>query len=254
MTHYDLVVVGTGSGNTIVTKQFADWKVAIVERGTFGGTCLNVGCIPTKMFVHTADLAAIPSGSSRFGVDEQVTAVHWPEIRDRIFGRIDPISASGSEYRRHHPNNANMTVYDGTGRFTAEGELTVTSPADGQSEVLTADRFVLAAGSRPIVPFIPGLAETGFHTSETIMRLEQLPRRLAIIGSGFVAAEFAHVFSSLGVEVTVIARSDLMLRHEDLEIATRYTEIAMRRYDVRRNHDTVRVLRRDDGAIVLEML
>jgi mycothione reductase len=227
VTHYDLVVVGTGSGNTIVTKQFADWKVAIVERGTFGGTCLNVGCIPTKMFVHTADLAAVPSESSRFGIDEKVTAVHWPEIRDRIFGRIDPISASGSEYRRHHANNANVTLYNGTGRFSAEGELTVTPPDDGQTEVLTADRFVLAAGSRPIVPFIPGLVETGFHTSETVMRLEQLPRRLAIIGSGFVAAEFAHVFSSLGVEVTVIARSDLMLRHEDKEIATRYTELAV---------------------------
>ncbi|HEY0617313.1 MAG TPA: FAD-dependent oxidoreductase, partial [Kribbella sp.] len=254
MTHYDLVVVGTGSGNTIVTKQFADWKVAIVERGTFGGTCLNVGCIPTKMFVHTADLAAVPSDSSRFGIDEKVTAVHWPEIRDRIFGRIDPISASGSEYRRHHANNANVTLYEGTGRFTAEGELTVTPADDGQTEVLTADRFVLAAGSRPIVPFIPGLVETGFHTSETVMRLEQLPRRLAIIGSGFVAAEFAHVFSSLGVEVTVIARSDLMLRHEDKEIATRYTELAVQRYDVRLNHDTVRVLRRPDGAIALEML
>jgi mycothione reductase len=249
-----LVVVGTGSGNTIVTKQFADWKVAIVERGTFGGTCLNVGCIPTKMFVHTADLAAVPSDSSRFGIDEKVTAVHWPEIRDRIFGRIDPISASGSEYRRHHANNANVTLYEGTGRFTAEGELTVTPADDGQTEVLTADRFVLAAGSRPIVPFIPGLVETGFHTSETVMRLEQLPRRLAIIGSGFVAAEFAHVFSSLGVEVTVIARSDLMLRHEDKEIATRYTELAVQRYDVRLNHDTVRVLRRPDGAIALEML
>jgi mycothione reductase len=249
-----LVVVGTGSGNTIVTKQFADWKVAIVERGTFGGTCLNVGCIPTKMFVHTADLAAVPSQSSRFGIDEKVTAVHWPEIRDRIFGRIDPISASGSEYRRHHANNANVTLYNGTGRFSAEGELTVTPPDDGQTEVLTADRFVLAAGSRPIVPFIPGLVETGFHTSETVMRLEQLPRRLAIIGSGFVAAEFAHVFSSLGVEVTVIARSDLMLRHEDKEIATRYTELAVQRYDVRLNHDTVRVLRRPDGAIALEML
>jgi mycothione reductase len=248
------VVVGTGSGNTIVTKQFADWKVAIVERGTFGGTCLNVGCIPTKMFVHTADLAAVPSESSRFGIDEKVTAVHWPEIRDRIFGRIDPISASGSEYRRHHANNANVTLYEGTGRFTAEGELTVTRADDGQTEVLTADRFVLAAGSRPIVPFIPGLVETGFHTSETVMRLEQLPRRLAIIGSGFVAAEFAHVFSSLGVEVTVIARSDLMLRHEDKEIATRYTELAVQRYDVRLNHDTVRVLRRPDGAIALEML
>ena len=73
--------------------------MAIVERGIFGGTCLNVGCIPTKMFVHTADLAATPSHSSRLGVDEALTGVRWPDIRDRIFGRIDPISAGGAEYR-----------------------------------------------------------------------------------------------------------------------------------------------------------
>ncbi|GAA1590531.1 mycothione reductase [Kribbella sancticallisti] len=250
MTHYDLVVVGTGSGNTIVTKQLADWKIAIVERGIFGGTCLNVGCIPTKMFVHTADLAAIPGSSSRFGLDEKLTGVRWPEIRDRIFGRIDPISAGGAEYRLHHPNNANVTLYEGTAHFTAEGELTVTRTTGGETESLTADRFVLAAGSRPIVPPIPGLAETGFHTSDTIMRLDQLPRRLGIIGAGFVAAEFAHIFSSLGVEVTVIGRSDLMLRHEDREIATRYTEIAQQRYSVKLLHETVHVQRRDDGILV----
>ena len=250
MTHYDLVVVGTGSGNTIVTKQFADWKVAIVERGIFGGTCLNVGCIPTKMFVHTADLAAVPSHSSRLGVDEKLTGVRWPDIRDRIFGRIDPISAGGAEYREHHPNNVNVTVYHGTGRFTAEGELTVTANDGGETDVLTADRFVLAAGSRPIVPFIPGLEETGFHTSETIMRLEQLPGRLGIIGSGFVAAELGHIFSSLGVEVTLIARSDRMLRHEDSEIAQRYTEIAQQRYDVKLLHETVHVWRRHDGIVI----
>ncbi|WP_343979682.1 mycothione reductase [Kribbella koreensis] len=253
MTHYDLVVVGTGSGNTIVTKQFADRKVAIVERGIFGGTCLNVGCIPTKMFVHTADLAAVPSHSSRLGVDEKLTGVRWPDIRDRIFGRIDPISAGGAEYREHHPNNVNVTLYHGTGRFTAERELTVTANDGGSSEVLTADQFVLAAGSRPIVPFIPGLEETGFHTSDTIMRLPSLPRRLGIIGSGFVAAEFAHVFSSLGVEVTLIARSDRMLRHEDSEIAKRYTELAAEKYTVKLLHETVHVWRRND-AIVLKTL
>jgi mycothione reductase len=250
VTHYDLVVVGTGSGNTIVTKQFADWKVAIVERGVFGGTCLNVGCIPTKMFVHTADLAAVPSHSSRLGVDEQLTGVRWTEIRDRIFGRIDPISAGGAEYREHHPNNVNVTLYHGTGEFTGEGELTVTANDGGETAVLTADRFVLAAGSRPVVPFIPGLEETGFHTSDTIMRLDELPRRLGIIGSGFVAAEFAHVFSSLGVEVTLIARSELMLRHEDHEIAARYTEIAKERYAVKTLHETVHVWRRHDGIVV----
>jgi len=253
VTHYDLIIVGTGSGNTVLTHEFADWKTAIVERGTFGGTCLNVGCIPTKMFVHTADLAGVPSDTARFGVDEKLTGVRWPEIRDRIFGRIDPISASGSEYRRHHPNNANVTVYDGTARFTAERELTVTAP-DGEARVLTANKFVLASGSRPIIPFIPGLEEVGYHTSDTIMRLEKLPRRLGIIGSGFVAAEFAHVFSSFGVEVTVLARSGLMLRHEDTEIATRFTELAGKHYDVRLNHDTVRAVRRSDGAIALETL
>jgi len=253
VTHYDLVIIGTGSGNTIVNHRFADWKVAIVERGTFGGTCLNVGCIPTKMFVHTADLAYTPSVSSRYGVDEELLGVRWPDVRDRIFGRIDPIAASGSEYRHHHADNANVSVYDGTGRFTGTKELTVDGN-DGTTSVLTADRYVLAAGSRPVVPYIPGLEEAGYHTSNTIMRLERLPRRLGIIGSGFVAAEFAHIFSSYGVEVTLIARSDLMLRHEDTDIAERFTELARARYDVRLGHETIRVARRDNGSVLIGML
>ena len=253
MTHYDLVIIGTGSGNTIVNRRFADQKVAIVERGTFGGTCLNVGCIPTKMFVHAADVAATPSVSSRYGVDEQLLDVRWTDVRDRIFGRIDPIAEGGSEYRHHNPDNANVHVYDGTGRFTGFKELTVDGK-DGSTSVFSADRFVIATGSRPIVPPIPGLEETGYHTSNTIMRLEELPRRLAIIGGGFVAAEFAHVFASFGVEVTVVARSNGLLRLEDGEISARYTEIARDRYDVRLNHETVRVERRDDGSILLGML
>jgi mycothione reductase len=253
VTHYDLVVIGTGSGNSIVNKRFADQKVAIVERGTFGGTCLNVGCIPTKMFVHAADVAATPSESSRYGVDEELLGVRWPDVRDRIFGRIDPIAAGGSEYRHHNPDNANVTVYDGTGRFTGFKELTVDNK-DGSTSVFSADQFVLATGSRPIVPPIPGLEETGFHTSNTIMRLEELPRRLAIIGSGFVAAEFAHVFAAFGVDVTIIARSNVLLRHEDSELASAYTKIAQELYDVRLDHETVRVTRHEDGSIALKML
>lgn len=77
MPHYDLVIVGTGSANSILDQRFADRKVAIVEKGTFGGTCLNVGCIPTKMFVHTADLAAAPAAGARLGVDAELTGVRW---------------------------------------------------------------------------------------------------------------------------------------------------------------------------------
>ncbi|MGH3432578.1 MAG: mycothione reductase, partial [Thermocrispum sp.] len=126
MEHYDLVVVGTGSGNSIVDKRFADLRVAIVEKGTFGGTCLNVGCIPTKMFVHTADVAAAVADGGRLGVDAELGGVRWADVRDRIFGRIDPIADSGRSYRIGHPNNANVTVYEGTARFTGQRALEVT--------------------------------------------------------------------------------------------------------------------------------
>ncbi|MTD59297.1 mycothione reductase [Amycolatopsis pithecellobii] len=249
MPHYDLVIVGTGSGNSILDSRFASWKTAIVEKGVFGGTCLNVGCIPTKMFVHTADLAATPSVSSRFGVDEELLDVRWRDVRDRIFGRIDPIAAGGRDYRLNHADNANVTVYEGEGRFTGHKELTV--DLGERTETVTADRFVLAAGGRPVIPDIEGLDEIGYHTSDSVMRLDKLPARLVIVGSGFVAAEFAHVFTSFGVQVTVVARSGALLRSEDEDISARFTELASARFDVRLNRRARRV-RRTESGIALE--
>ncbi|GAA1240146.1 mycothione reductase [Prauserella halophila] len=250
MPHYDIVIIGTGSGNSILDQRFADRKVAVVEKGVFGGTCLNVGCIPTKMFVHPADLAATPASAARLGVDETLDGVRWRDIRDRIFGRIDSIAAGGREYRIEHDDNANVTVYEGQGRFTGHKELTV--ELAGGPETITADRFVLAAGGRAVAPDVPGLAETGFHTSDTVMRIDELPRRLVILGSGFVAAEFAHVFSAFGVDVTLVARSGAMLRTEDDDVSRRYTELAAQRIDVRLNRTTTQA-RRTETGIALDL-
>lgn len=251
---YDLVIVGTGSGNSILDPRFAGWDVAIVEKGTFGGTCLNVGCIPTKMFVHTADLAAVPAGAARFGVDETLTGVRWTDVRDRIFGRIDPISAAGREYRLSNgggADSANVTVYEGLARFTGERRLEIDTGAGG--ETITADRVVLAAGGRPRVPDIDGLTEVGFHTSDTVMRLDSLPARMIVIGTGFVASELAHVFSSFGVEITMIGRSGALLRHEDVDISDRFTELAAARWDVRLNRKELGVERTSSGGVVLHV-
>jgi len=108
MPHFDLCIIGSGSGNTIVDEQFADQSVALIDQGVgpnavFGGTCLNLGCIPTKMFVLPADLARSPAEASRLGVDLTFNRADWKSIRDRIFGRIDPISAGGEQWRRRHP-------------------------------------------------------------------------------------------------------------------------------------------------------
>ena len=95
MRHFDLCVIGTGSGNSVVDERFDDWDVAIIEQGRFGGTCVNVGCIPSKMYVYPARLARLPAKAAELGVDLELGGVRWPAIRDRIFGRIDEMEASG---------------------------------------------------------------------------------------------------------------------------------------------------------------
>jgi mycothione reductase len=243
VTHYDLAVIGTGSGNTVVTHEFKGWgRIAIIEENVFGGTCLNVGCIPTKMFVYPADLARNAQHGPELGVDTAYDGVRWPEIRDRIFGRIDPIAQSGEDYRRRLPN---IDVYDEHCTFVDDHTLET-----GSRGRITADQIVIAAGSRVLVADIPGLDEVDFHTSDTVMRLPDLPRRMTIVGGGYVAAEFAHVFSALGTEVTQLERGPVLLRHQDEDIARVFTELAGRQWDVRLGTTASRVERRGSATVV----
>ncbi|WP_375490189.1 mycothione reductase [uncultured Jatrophihabitans sp.] len=226
MTDYDLVIVGSGSGNSLVTPELEDWKIAIVEEGVFGGTCLNVGCIPTKMFVYPADLAHHADEYDKLGLNGPAPRADWPAIRDRIFGRIDPISRGGRDYRKS--GSPNVTLYEAHAEFDGPRSLKLST-----GETITGRHVVLAAGSRAIVP--PEVADSGvpFHTSDTIMRLESLPERLIILGAGYIACEFAHVFSSFGTHVTMAARSTL-LRELDEDIATRMADIVSARWNLHR--------------------
>ncbi len=226
--HFDLCIIGSGSGNSLIDESLDGQSVALVDGGVvFGGTCLNVGCIPTKMYVHPADLASAPERSPRVGVRLSRESVDWPGIRDRIFTRIDAISAGGEDWRRQADN---VTLYRAQGHFTGEKRFTAAG------EEFTADRFVIAAGGRVTVPDVPGLQQEWFaqgspgrpgwaHTSDTVMRLPELPASIVIVGGGFVAAEFAHVFASFGVEVTVVVRGEHLLKEEDHDVSERFTQL-----------------------------
>jgi mycothione reductase len=243
VTHYDLAVIGTGSGNTVVTHHFKDWgRIAIIEENVFGGTCLNVGCIPTKMFVYPADLARNARHAPALGIDTSYDGARWPEIRDRVFGRIDRLAADGEAYRRRLPN---IEVY--AEHCTFVDDHTLNLAAGG---TITADRIVIAAGSRVHVADIPGLDDVEFHTSDTVMRLPELPRQMTIVGGGYVAAEFAHVFSALGTDVTQVERGPRLLRHQDEDVSRTFTELAGRQWDVRLDTKTTRVERRGSGTVV----
>ncbi|WP_219419246.1 mycothione reductase [Pseudonocardia nigra] len=238
MRHHDLVVIGTGSGNSIIDSRFDHLDVAIVEHGVFGGTCLNVGCIPTKMYVYPADLAEGIRHAGRYGIDASVDKVRWSDIRDRVFGRIDPISSGGREYRV--TRSPNVTVYEGHGRFTGHKELAVERSDGSGTDAFTAERVVIAAGSRPVVPEPVAASGVPFHTSDTVMRIDSLPEHVVIVGSGYIGAEFAHVFSALGAQVSIIGRSSL-LRTQDETVCERFSAVAHERWDVHLGHEVARV-------------
>lgn len=244
---FDLIIVGSGSGNSI-PSYLDDWKIAIVERGTYGGTCLNVGCIPSKMFVLPADAALAARSNDKLNIDTQFNGADFAAIRDRVFGRIDSISDGGRDYRA--TGSENITLFEGTAQFIGEKQLVVDMNDDSPQRFITAPKMLLAAGARPVTPPIPGLVETGFHTSDTIMRLPELPKRLGIIGGGFIAVEMGHVFSGLGSEVTLFNRSMGLLRGFDDDITARFQELFSQRVELKLGHVPTNVERTEDGIVI----
>lgn len=230
MAHFDIAIIGTGSGNTILDERYADKRVAICEQGVFGGTCLNVGCIPTKMFVYAAEVAQTIRDAARFGVDARIDGIRWTDIVSRVFGRIDPLATGGEHYRRSSPK---VEVFASHTRFVG------TLPDGGyrlrtdDGDEFTADQVVIAAGARATIP--PAIADCGvaYHTSDTIMRIAELPEHIVIVGGGYVAAEFAHIFSSLGSRVTIVIRGTTLLSHTDDTVCERFTDIAGKKWEIR---------------------
>ncbi len=251
----DIALIGSGSGNTFANREFHDRTFALFEEGTFGGTCLNVGCIPTKMFVYASDVADIVTESQRYGVDGVLRGADWPSIVKRVFDRIDPQSSGGREYRLHR--SPNVTLYESHVVFDGveDGRYRLLTDA---GDVVLAEQVVIAAGSRPIIPDAIATSGVRYYTNSDVMRLAELPARMTIVGSGYIAAEFAHVFSALGTEVTIVARGDIMLRHHDAEVSQRFSELAEQRWSARWNSalstaeelDGGVRLRFDDGSYV----
>ncbi|WP_434966232.1 mycothione reductase [Janibacter indicus] len=249
MIDVDIAVIGSGSGNSLLTDDLSDRSFAMIEGGAvFGGTCLNVGCIPTKMYVHVAEIATAVREGGRLGVDATLERVRFTDVRDRVFGRIDPISAAGEAYRR---DEEGVHLLRGRARFTGPRELEV-ALLDGGTEQVRARQVVVATGSHAVIPDeLAAAAEregVELHTSDTVMRLPDLPARMLVVGAGYIAMEMAHVFSAFGTEVVVSARGDRLLRHLDGDISAAFTAAAAEQWDVR-FRTTVTDMRRTSSGV-----
>jgi mycothione reductase len=244
MDHFDIAIIGTGSGNTVLDERHADKHIAICEQGVFGGTCINVGCIPTKMFAYAAEVAQSARESTRFGVDARVDGVRWNDIVSRVFGRIDPLVLSGQRYRR---SASNVKMFRSHTRFAPTMEDGRYKLRTDDGDEFSADQVVIAAGARATVPDAIARSGVHYHTSNTIMRIAELPENLVIVGGGFIATEFAHIFSELGSRVTLVIRGGTLLSQCDDTLCARFTDIAGKNWNIRSHRNVVGGAQDDSG-------
>ncbi len=239
---YDVIVIGAGSGLTISSYAAEHGlKVAIVEAGPFGGTCLNRGCIPSKMLIHSADVAETIQTSQLFGITSKITGINWKQIVKRVTSLVDQ---DAKQIEKGNREEKNITVYKTKAKFVGKKQLKV------GKDTITADKIFICAGARPNIPPIPGLKDVPFITSDEALRLPKQPKKLTIIGGGYIGTELAHFFGALGTKVTIIDRGNLLMKNEDKEVAQRFTEVYQRKHNIILNANTKKVYKKGKNIAV----
>jgi mycothione reductase len=208
---YDFIVVGSGCGLIIVQEAVGhDVEVALLDNGPLGGTCLNVGCIPSKMLIYAADRVVEAREAEKVGVKCSVDSIDFEYIMDRTRRYVqknqDHIRKVISRDKKVHYYEGQASMIDGR-----------TMEING--EKLKARRIFLAAGSRTLIPPIPGLNTISYLTNETLLKLDKLPESMVIIGGGYIAVEYGHFFSAMGTKVTILEMADRLVLAEEPDIS-----------------------------------
>jgi pyruvate/2-oxoglutarate dehydrogenase complex dihydrolipoamide dehydrogenase (E3) component len=225
--HFDAIVIGTGQGGGPLAVKLAESgrRTAVIERHLFGGTCVNVGCTPTKTYVASARAAHVARHAGDYGVIvEGEVRVDLARVKAR---KDDVIAGSRNSVEKWLRSTPGLVVFNGHGRFTGPHSISVTG-ADGQQQVLDADAIFINTGTRATVPEVDGLANVSHLTNSTILELTELPEHLAIVGGSYIALEFAQMFRRFGSRVTVLVRGDRVLAREDKDFAVQIQKVMTR--------------------------
>ncbi len=234
---FDLIVIGSGAGLDVASAASENGlKTAVIEKGPLGGTCLNRGCIPSKMLIHSADVIETINNAKAFGIKVNGYKADFSYIIKRTNDTVDKDSA---QIERSLRRSKNPVLFKESCEFVGKKVIRV-----GNNEI-TAKKILIAAGSRPTIPDIPGLNGSGFVTSTEALRLDKQPKTLTIIGGGYIAAELAHFYGSLGTKINIIHHNDLLINREDEEVASRFTKIARLKYNIYTNSEPINVSKKN---------
>lgn len=211
MEKYDAIVVGSGSGMMIADAAVSrGMKVALVEMDKLGGTCLNRGCIPSKMVIYPADLVNQIKHAERLGVHAKIERVDFEQIMRRT-----------REFVEHdrRPMEENIPKVEGLTHYPVRGEFVGDYTMRVGDKLITAENIFLVTGSRPLIPPIKGLDEVEYMTSREVWEMDRRPTSMIIVGGGLIACEMAHFFNAMGTEVTVLSRSPRLIKQGEPEVS-----------------------------------
>ena len=244
-TDFDLFVIGAGSGGVRAARIAAGHgaRVAVAEEHKVGGTCVIRGCVPKKLLVYGAHFAEDLDDAAMFGWDVPTKRFDWPVLRDNVLAEVGRLEGL---YEQTLGNN-NVEIFHERAELTGPNEVRLAS-----GRTVTAGKILIATGARPFMPEIEGIEHA--ISSNEVFHLEKMPKRIVIAGGGYIANEFAGIFHQFGAHVTLVNRSDTILRGYDEQMRDRLLQISITKgIDFRFNSTFDRIDKRDDGTIHLAM-
>ena len=242
MERFDVIVIGAGSGMKVVWSALAEgMKVALVEKGPPGGTCLNNGCVPSKIMIYPADVIRELNDAKKTGIKNDIARADFGLIMRRLW---DLIERERRDSTAEIKEQEGLTWFKGIGAFVGDHTIKV------NGATIVAPKICIATGARPGVPPIPGLKEAGYLDNISLLDLKKLPESMVIIGAGYIGCEFGHCFSALGTKVTLIGRHPVVLDNEDPEISAIVTKALSRDLTYVAEHDAEHIEKDGNKRIV----
>jgi mycothione reductase len=250
----DFLVIGTGSGLDVANAAVNQGlSVAIVEKGPLGGTCLNRGCIPSKLLLYHADVLETVERADEFGIDATVEDVAFGDIVREV---NEEVAADAASIQRGLRSSDEHDLFEGEARFVDERTVEIRGGEDDGARI-QAETVLIAAGTRPAVPPIDGIDEVPYLTSRGALELETPPEELVIVGGGYIAAELAHFFGTFGSDVTIVGRRPNLVPQADEAVSRAFTERYSERFTVRTGYEASSVTAEagsdtGDGRVTVE--
>jgi len=244
MKKYDVVVIGSGSGGEIVNAALGNgFSVAWVDKGPLGGTCLNVGCIPSKMLIYPADRIMEIKEAEKLGIKAEIKDVDFKKIMEHM---REPIRESRENMERGlETPMKNFQYYKGEGHFIDDYTIEI------NGEQIKGGKIFIGSGVRPLIPPIKGIEDVEYLTNNNVFNLADKPDSIIIVGGGYIAVEFAHFFSAMGAKITVLQRSNRLIKNVEPEISDLLKNLMDKRMDIVTNFEVTEVKKQGKQIVVI---